>query len=60
LVDRGRHKSKVGGARTSPYNPVLLGFGQGAVGNLLILDDDFSPVSGTADFFRNSAAFYQN
>jgi hypothetical protein len=40
----------VGGARTIPYNPVLLGFGQGAVGNLLILGGDFSPVSGTADF----------
>jgi hypothetical protein len=40
-------------ARAIIYNPLLLGFGQGAVGNLLILTTAISPVGGNADFLKN-------
>jgi hypothetical protein len=48
------------------YNPLLLGFGQGAVGNLLILEDIISSVGGNADFseirrrFRKTEASYSD
>jgi hypothetical protein len=32
------------------YNPLLLGFGQGAAANLLILARDIFSVGGNADF----------
>jgi hypothetical protein len=48
------------------YNPLLLGFGQGAAANLLILGGNILPVGGNADFleirrrFRKTEASYSH